>query len=124
MENELSQKIIGAAIEVHRTFGPGLLESIYEEALCHELLLQGIQCARQVPVPVKYKGKVIKAPLFLDILVENLVILEIKATDMDHPLHHTQLFTYLRLSKLKLGLLLNFGNKVMKNGIYRVVNRF
>ncbi len=123
MEDEISKKIIGAAIETHRVLGgPGLLESIYEEALCHELSLQGLQCERQLIVPVKYKGVLITGSLFLDVLVENKVIIEIKATELDNPIYQAQLLTYLRLSRKKLGLLLNFGRTQLKDGICRVVN--
>ncbi|HSX10440.1 MAG TPA: GxxExxY protein [Chlamydiales bacterium] len=122
MENEISRKIIGAAIEVHRVLGgPGLLESIYEEALFYELITQGLHCKRQLPVPVKYKNIIIRDPLMLDILVENSVIVEVKATEQDHSIYETQLLTYLRLSKLRLGLLLNFGKKHLKDGISRVI---
>lgn len=123
MENDISRKIIGAAIEVHRILGgPGLLESIYEAALFHELTIQGFHCQRQLPIQVKYKNIIIRDPLFLDILVENKVIIEIKATEQDHPIHQTQLLTYLRLSGVKLGLLLNFGKKQIKDGISRLIN--
>ncbi len=123
MEDELTRKIIGAAIETHRTLGgPGLLESIYEEALCHELSMLGLHYQRQLAIPVKYKTIVIRDPLFLDILVENRIILEIKATELDHSLYQSQLLTYLRLTGMKLGLLLNFGKKQLKDGVCRVVN--
>jgi GxxExxY protein len=123
MENAIARQIIGAAIEVHKILGgPGLLESIYEEALFHELMMQGLQCQRQLAVPVKYKNIIIRDPLFLDIQVENKVIIEVKATEEDHPIHQTQLLTYLRLSGIKLGILLNFGKKQMKEGVTRVVN--
>lgn len=123
MEDDLSHKIIGASIEVHKTLGgPGLLETVYEEALCHELMLQGLSIQRQVAVPVVYKGKKIKDPLFIDILVERKVIIEIKATEKNHPLYENQLLTYLRLSGIKLGILVNFGNFLVKDGIIRVVN--
>jgi|SRR5216684_8288392 GxxExxY protein len=125
MENQISRQIIGAAIEVHRTLGgPGLLESIYEAALFHELTMQGLHCQRQIAIPVKYKNIVIRDPLFLDILVENKVIVEVKATEHDHPIHQTQLLTYLRLSGMKLGLLLNFGKKQVKEGISRMINGY
>lgn len=123
MENELSHKIIGAAIEVHRTLGgPGLLESIYEAALCHELTLRGLQIQRQVPVQVVYKELTIKEPLFVDILANNKVIIEVKATDKNHPIYETQVLTYLRLTSIKLGLLINFGYGQVKDGISRIVN--
>jgi len=123
MENELSHKIIGAAIEVHRTLGgPGLLESIYEAALCHELILQGLRVQRQLPIQVVYKGVIIREPLYIDILVGGKVIVEVKATEKNHPIYETQVLTYLRLTGIKLGLLINFGNSQVKNGIGRVVN--
>lgn len=123
MENELSHIIIGAAIEVHRVLGgPGLLESVYEAALCHELTLLGLPIKRQFPVPVIYKGMVIKDPLFIDILVDNKVIIEVKATEKNIPIYATQVLTYLRLTDIKLGLVINFGNAYVKDGIVRVVN--
>lgn len=123
IENELSHKIIRAAIEVHRVLGgPGLLESIYESALCHELTLRGLQIQTQLLVPVKYKNAVVTDPLCLDILLENKVIIEIKATEKEHVIHQVQLLTYLRLTGIKLGLLINFGQKCVKDGICRVVN--
>ncbi len=123
MENELAHKIIGAAIEVHRVLGgPGLLEGIYEAALCQELVLNGLQVQRQLPVEVFYKGTVIKDPLYIDILVNKKVIIEVKATEQNHPVYETQLLTYLRLTGIKLGLLINFGSRRVKDGIVRVVN--
>jgi GxxExxY protein len=123
MENEISNKIIGAAIEVHRTLGgPGLLESIYEGSLCHELQLRGLQFQTQLIIPVKYKNAVVREPLCLDILVEKKVIVEVKATEKEHPIHSAQLLTYLRLTGIKLGLLINFGQEHVKHGIHRVVN--
>jgi GxxExxY protein len=123
MENELSYEIIGAAIEVQRTLGgPGLLENIYEEALCHELALRGLKYERQLPVRVVYKGVTIRDPLYIDILVANKVIIEVKATEKHHPVYETQVLTYLRLTGKKLGLLINFGNQCVGNGISRIVN--
>ncbi len=123
IENDISYKIIGVAIEVHRGLGgPGLLESIYESALCYELALRGLSTQRQVFVPVRYKNTVIRDPLCLDILVENKVIIEVKATEIHHAIHQTQLLTYLRLTGIKLGLLMNFGHDCVKDGILRVVN--
>jgi GxxExxY protein len=123
MENELSYKIIGAAIETHKTLGgPGLLESIYESSLCHELALVGLKIKKQVLVPVTYKGIIIRAPLCLDILVEDKIVIEVKATEKNHEIQQAQLLTYLRLTGLKLGLLINFGQECIKKGISRVVN--
>lgn len=123
VENPLSYKVIGAAIEVHRTLGgPGLLESIYESVLCHELSLQGLKIQCQVPVEVCYKGIKIRDPLFIDILVEDRIIVEAKAIEKDHPIHEVQLLTYLWMTGLRLGLLINFGSKQIKEGIKRVIN--
>lgn len=123
IEDKLSHQIIGACIEVHRTLGgPGLLESIYEAALCHELTLRGLRIQRQKPVQVIYKGVPIKEPLFIDILVEDKVLVEVKAVEKYHPIYETQVLTYLRLSGIKLGLLVNFGAPYVKDGISRVIN--
>lgn len=122
-ENEISAKIIGAAIEVHRVLGgPGLLESIYEEALCQELIERGLQVERQKIVPVLYKGKELASPLRVDILVQGKVIVECKATERYNSIYESQALTYLRLSNLRLSLIINFGEKVVKDGIKRVVN--
>lgn len=122
-EDELSYEIIGAAIEVHRTLGgPGLLEGIYESSLSHELMLRGLQIQRQLIIPVKYKNTIVRDPLCLDILVENKVIVEVKATEREHDIHKAQLLTYLRLTGVKLGLLVNFGQTCVKDGIHRIVN--
>jgi len=123
MENELSYQIIGAAIEVQKTLGgPGLLEGLYESCLCQELILRGLKVQRQIPVPVTYKGKIIREPLVVDILVEDKIIIEVKATEIDNPLYKAQLLTYLRLTGLKLGILINCGKESIKEGISRVVN--
>lgn len=123
MEKKLSDQIIEAAIEVHHQLGgPGLLETIYEAALSHELLLHGIQNQRQLPIPVKYKNHTVREPLYLDILVENQVIIEVKATSKDFAFYQAQLFTHLRLTGKKFGLLINFGKENIKNGITHVVN--
>jgi GxxExxY protein len=123
MENEISHKIIGAAIEVHRILGgPGLLEGVYESCLCHELALRGLKTERQLAVPVIYKNSVVREPLYIDILVEGIVIVEVKATEKLHPIYEVQLLTYLRLTGRKLGLLVNFGQQYVKDGITRVVN--
>lgn len=122
-ENELSREIIGAAIEVHRELGgPGLLESIYEEALCAELELRGISCQRQIDVPVIYKGRRLQKLFRLDLLIENLIIVEAKAVEQEHSIHLAQCLTHLRITGKKLGLVINFGQKFVKDGIHRVVN--
>lgn len=102
--------------------GPGLLESVYESSLCYELTLRGLQIQKQIIVPVKYKNAVIREPLCLDIIVENKVIIEVKATEKEHAIHKVQLLTYLRLTGIKLGLLINFGHECLKDGVHRVVN--
>ncbi len=123
-ENDISHQVIGAAIEVHRELGgPGLLEGIYEEALAFELKASGLEVQRQRLVPVVYKGVAIKKPLCIDLLVENRVVIEIKAVEKLHAIYASQLLTYLRLGRYKLGLLVNFGDTYLKNGIQRVVNR-
>ena len=121
--NELSRKIIGAAIEVHKALGPGLLESAYEECLCHEFGLKGLSNERQKPLPVIYKGRELDCGYRLDVVVENAIILELKACERIEPIHKAQLLTYLRLSGLHLGLILNFNVPVMRDGIVRIVNK-
>lgn len=120
--NKLSSEIIGAAIEVHKNLGPGLLESAYEECLTHEFGLRDLSVKRQVPVPVVYKGKKLDCGYRLDVVVENAFILELKSCEKIEPIHKAQLLTYLRLSGFNLGLLLNFNVSVMKDGIVRIVN--
>ena len=120
--DELSNRIIGAAIEVHRILGPGLLESTYEQCLCHELTLKDISFERQIPLPVTYKGIYLDCGYRLDILVEKLVIVELKTVEHIEPIHEAQLLTYLKLSDLWLGLLVNFNVPVLKDGIRRLVN--
>lgn len=120
--NQLSSKIIGAAIEVHKHLGPGLLESAYEECLCHELGIREIKFDRQKPLPIEYKGQKLDCGYRLDILVEDKIVLELKSCEKVEPIHKAQLLTYLKLSGLNLGLLLNFNTEIMKNGIVRVVN--
>src|SRR6201987_5482167 len=106
-DSDLSERVIGLAIEVHRHLGPGLLESAYEACLCHELMLQGIAFERQVPLPIAYKGLHVDAAYRLDVTVPGLVVLELKAVDKLESIHEAQLLTYLRLSKSWLGLLIN-----------------
>lgn len=123
IEAELTHKIIGACIEVQKVLGgPGLLESIYEGALCHELALRGLHVQRQKAVSVMYKGIPIKDPLFIDIIVDRKVLVEVKATEKNHPIYETQVLTYLKLSNRKLGLLINFGSLYIKDGISRIIN--
>ena len=122
-ENEASRVVVDAAIEVHRTLGgPGLLESIYEEALAYELELRGLRVERQRPVPVTYKGKRLASDLEVDLLIENRVVVECKATSRNNPVFGAQALTYLRLMDLKLALVVNFGMRLAKDGVSRVVN--
>ena len=121
-ENEISSLIIGAAIEVHRYHGPGLVEQVYEESLCHEFSLRHIPFKRQQPVSIHYKGVKLGSDLALDLIVYDKVIVDNKAKDEIHPLDKVKLLTYLRLSNLRLGLLINFHAAVLKDGIFRVVN--
>ena len=122
-ENEISKIIVDCAIEVHRTLGgPGLIESVYEEALAWELAQRGLEMQRQRPVPITYKGRVLGTPFRLDLLVNRLVLVDAKATSEYHPIFEAQMLTYLRLMNLKLGLVINFGERYVANGIHRVVN--
>jgi len=120
--NKLSSRIIGAAIEVHKALGPGLLESAYEECICHELSIGGLSLERQKPLAVRYKGINLDCSYRLDIVVEDKIILELKACEKVEPIHKAQLLTYLKLSGLHLGLILNFNVPVMRDGIVRIVN--
>ena len=121
-EDKLSKEIIGAAIEVHRYLGPGLLESAYEECLCRELAIRAITFERQKPLAVSYKGVKLDCGYRLDVVVGGLVILELKAVDQVELIHEAQLLTYLKLSDLKLGILINFNVPLLKDGIKRIVN--
>ncbi len=121
--NNITQQIIGAAIEVHRALGPGLLESAYEMCLVHELHLRHVAFERQKPMPVEYKGIKLDCGYRLDLLVEELVVVEIKAVDAILPVHEAQLLTYLKLGAWPVGLLLNFNVPVLRDGVHRMVNR-
>ena len=120
--NDLSYKIIGSAMEVYKTLGPGVLESAYEKALVHELNLAGIPVQSQVGVEMSYKGVNIGEGLRLDLLVDNQIIVELKSVEELKPVHHKQLLTYLRLMDKRLGLLINFNVTDIMQGIKRVVN--
>ena len=119
--NDLTEKIIGCAIKVHRVLGPGLLESAYEVCLAHEVRKAGLQIERQVSLPVVYDGIKLDAGYILDIVVEDAIILELKAVETLLPIHEAQLLTYLKLTGKKLGLLINFNVALLKNGIKRKV---
>jgi len=121
LAKELTEAIIGAAIEVHKTLGPGLLESAYEDCLKHELELRGHSVRKQVPLPVVYKGLELECGYRMDLVVEETVIIEVKSVDQIHPVHEAQLLTYLRISGKRVGLLINFNVELLKNGIIRRV---
>jgi len=121
--NTLSGEVIGAAIEVHRVLGPGLLESAYELALARELVLRGMSVERQKAVPLEYKGASLGDGFRIDLLVQEQLIVEIKAVERILAIHEAQLLTYLRLTDKRLGLLINFNEKTIKEGVKRVVNR-
>ena len=123
-ENTISEKIIGCAIEVHQELGPGLVEPVYEESLCHELFQAGLRFLRQKHVPIRYKGIVLAAPLRLDLLVEEMVIVDNKSKRELTKLDEKQLLSYLRLTDLRLGLLINFNSIRLVDGVQRVINGF
>lgn len=118
---QLTEGIIGAAIEVHRELGPGLLESVYEECLCHELTLRDIAFERQVDLPVTYKGIELSCGYRMDLVIGDTVVAELKTVEKLLPIHEAQLLTYLRLSGKRIGLLLNFNAAVLRDGIKRMV---
>jgi GxxExxY protein len=119
--SELTGEIIGAAVEVHQHLGPGLLESAYEECLCRELELRGVLFERQKPLPLTYKGIALECGYRLDLLVEGRIIVEIKSVETLAPIHEAQLLTYIRLARMKVGLLMNFNVPLLKDGIKRFV---
>ena len=121
-ENEIGRVVVDTAIAVHRELGPGLLESVYEAVLADELTERGLQAVRQVLMPIYYKGKQIDDGYRADIVVNGLVVLELKSIEATRDVHKKQLLTYLKLSGMRLGYLLNFGEAVMKKGIVRIVN--
>ena len=122
--DELSYKVIGCAIEVHRTLGPGLMESVYEKALMHELTLNNIPVRSQVAVKANYKGLDVGEGLRLDLLVDEQLIVELKSVDDFKPVHHKQLLTYLKLMNKQLGLLINFNVCNLTDGVKRIVNNY
>ena len=117
----LTEQVIGAAIEVHRVLGPGLLESVYELALCHELDLRGVEHQRQIELPVVYKGTPLDCHFFMDLVIPDRLVVELKTVDKLHPIHEAQLLTYMKLSGIRLGLLLNFNVHLLKEGIKRMI---
>ncbi len=122
IENDVTGNIIDCCIKIHRTLGPGLLESVYEEVLAYELKKKGLLCERQVEVPVFYDELKMDLGFRADIIVEGKVIIELKSIESVLPVHKKQLLTYLKLSKKKVGLLINFNEELIKNGITRIAN--
>ena len=120
--NQLTNEIIGSAIEVHRNLGPGLLESTYEECMAYELQERNLNVKRQIEIPVLYKGTQLEQNYRIDLLVNNQVIIELKSVNKLEPIHDAQLLTYLKLANKKYGLLLNFNVPIMKQGIKRLLN--
>jgi GxxExxY protein len=121
-ENEIAKQIVDAAFKIHQKLGPGLLESVYETILGFELERKGLQVQRQLPVALEYESLVFESAFRIDLLVNEKVIIEVKALEELAPVHSRQLLTYLRLRQLKLGLLINFGSAIFKQGIVRMVN--
>ena len=122
--DSLSYKVIGCAMEVHNTLGPGLLETVYEKALIHELRLKGLTVTSQVPVDMNYKGVNLGEGLRLDLLVEDSLIIELKSVEGLKPIHYKQLLTYLKLTNKRIGLLINFNVDNLREGIKRVINGY
>jgi GxxExxY protein len=121
-ENEIGKIVVDCAFRVHTTLGPGLLESVYEVALLHEIRKRGLQAERQIPIPIEYDGVRFDEGFRADIIVEGLVILELKSVESVHKVHKKQLLTYLRLADKRLGYLINFGEELIKDGISRISN--
>jgi GxxExxY protein len=121
-ENEIAREVVDAAFKIHSRIGPGLLESAYEAMLVNELRRRGLEVAQQVAVPIVYEGSVLEVGFRADVIVGGKVILELKSVEAVAPVHRKQLLTYLRLADMRLGLLINFGEELMKTGITRVVN--
>lgn len=122
--DQITRKIIGAAISVHRALGPGLLEGTYEACLAYELVQLGFKVERQKELPVRYRGVVIDCGYRLDLLIEDEIVVEVKAVDQLIPVHQAQVMSYLRMSGKRVGLLMNFNVKVLKQGLKRIVNEF
>jgi iron complex transport system substrate-binding protein len=124
IEEELTEIIIGEAIDIHKKLGPGLLESVYERILANRLIKRGIEAKRQEKVSFEFEDQYFIEGLRVDLLVENRIIVEIKSTEHLHPVHKKQLLTYLRLKNLQVGLLINFGQSTLKNGLERIINGY
>jgi len=121
-ENQISYQVIGAALEVHRQLGPGLLESVYRQCLSMELSLRGIPVKDEIPITASYKGMILDAAYRLDMVIDGRVIVELKTVERLLPVHHAQLLSYLRLTGMKLGLLINFNVTQLRTGVRRIVN--
>ncbi|MFM7132199.1 MAG: GxxExxY protein [bacterium] len=121
-ENQIAKEIVDAAVKIHRSLGPGLLESVYEIVLARELERRGFKVNRRVKIPIEFEGLNFDEGFCADMIVEGLVIVELKSVEQLANVHHKQLFTYLKLSKKRLGLVLNFGSGLMKDGIKRIAN--
>ena len=121
-ENEIAYQIVGASLELHREVGPGLLESAYESALAYDLRERGLLVKKQYPMPFHYKSMLMEVGYKIDLLVAHKVIVELKSVEKLHPVHYAQTLTYLKLSNLKLALLINFNQRYVKDGIHRIVN--
>lgn len=122
-ENEIAKVIVDVAYQIHTELGPGLLESVYEIILCHELKERGLEEERQTPIPIRYKSIVFEEGFRPDVIVESKVLIEVKSVAKTHPVHKKQLLTYLRLMDKRLGLVINFGEEFIRDGISRVVNK-
>ena len=122
--NQITEAVIGAEIDVHRELGPGLLETAYEQCLCYELSVRNLVFQRQLSLPVKYKSVQLDCGYVVDLLVEDSVIVELKTVEKVHAVHEAQLLTYLKLSKVSVGLLINFFVPILKDGVKRIVNNF
>ena len=122
--NKITETIIGAVINVHRALGPGLLESAYEACMVYELAQAGLKVEQQKPLPIVYRGVKLECGYRMDLMIDNEIIVEIKSIEKLLPIHQAQLLSYLKLSNCRVGLLINFNIKVLKNGIQRVVNNF
>jgi len=123
IENDLSKQVLDICFNIHRELGPGLFESVYEEILCYELESAGLMHHRQHPIPVRWKDRKMNIGFVADVIIENKLIIEIKSVQNLAPVHKKQLLTYLKLTNLKLGLLINFNEELLKTGIKRIVNR-
>jgi GxxExxY protein len=121
-EDRIAKEVVDAAVKLHKHFGPGVYETVYEPVLLHELKKRNLITRHQIPVPLVYEGLTFDVAFKMDVVVNELVILELKSVERLEPVHFKQLLTYLRLTGLRLGLLINFGENLLKNGIHRVVN--